>query len=126
LAGSHACLLLHSQLGLNKDATVINRLWLTWFLAIVFFIVMGLFLSAHAAPVAQANGPGGEVITITDEPCKLTDIVDMPHRATWTEKGKTFEGCAAPHPAGVVVLYFKDDKSIALVPIRMFQPLRSM
>lgn len=101
-------------------------------LRIVFWLfVLGLLIAvllpaAHAAPVAQANGPNGEVITITDEPCKLTDIVDMPHRATWAEKGKTFEGCAAPHPAGVVVLYFKDDRSIALVPIRMFQPLRSM
>jgi hypothetical protein len=82
---------------------------------------------AQAAPVAQANGPGGEVVTITDEPCALTHIVSgLGNRATWKDKGKTFEGCAGMHPAGVVVLYFKDDRSIALIPMQAFKPVRSM
>ena len=96
----------------------------------ILLVVLGMLIAwAHpvkAAPVAQATGPGGEVITITDEPCKLASIVDLPYRATWKEKGKTFEGCAAPHPSGLVVMYFKEDRSIALVPVRMFQPLSSM
>lgn len=103
-----------------------------WVLTGMLLLLLVVLLTAvstiaQAAPVAQATGPGGEVITITDEPCKLTHLVSgLGNRATWKDGGKTYEGCAGAHPAGVIVLYFREDKSIALVPARLFQPLRSM
>ena len=104
---------------------MISRMWFTWFLAFVFFIVFGLFLEAHAAVIGQAKIKD-VVISITNEPCNMTDVVAMPYRATWLENGKTFEGCAAGHPSGLIILYFRQDKSIALVPAQLFEPLSSM
>jgi hypothetical protein len=74
-----------------------------------------------AAPILVADA--GEVrIELFDEPCALKDSVsNLPYRATWTEKGKVYQGCFVPHPnAGIVMAYF-DDKTVAAIPIDAFK-----
>ena len=94
---------------------------------VLFALVVGLFLAmamapVFAEPVFQGQGQG-VTITIYNEPCKLEAVSNLPFRATWEEKGKVTEGCIAPRPeVGVVVGYFAD-RSIALMPIEMFQRL---
>ena len=75
-----------------------------------------------AAPVFVAEGNGVH-IELFDEPCTLKDSVsNLPYRATWTEKGKVFEGCFVPNQAaGIVVAFFKDDKTVAVIPIEVFK-----
>lgn len=97
-----------------------SRLWLTWFLAIVFFIVLGLFLDAHAKPTHIAVQEG-VTITIHDEKCALSAVA-LPLRATWRENGKQFEGCVGQHPAGVLILYFADGSIVLLAP-QLFRPV---
>lgn len=128
LAGSHARVLLDCQLRSDKDAGM-NDWTFPYRLIVELSLMLCLIVFSfpvHAVPIAQATGPGGEVVTIMDEPCALKHIVDLSNRATWSEKGKTFEGCASPHPIGVVVLFFKEDKTIAIIPMRAFQQMRSM
>ena len=83
-----------------------------------------LATSAYAEPVARATA-GGIQITVYNEPCKLKDQVsNLPHRATWLENGRTFEGCVGPNiELGVAIFYFKEDKSVAAVPLQMFAPV---
>lgn len=96
---------------------------------IIFVILVGLFLAAAISPAfaeAVFQGQGqGVTITVYNEPCKLTDVTNLPYRATWEENGKVTEGCIAPRPdAGVVVGYFAD-KTVALMPLQMFKKLVS-
>ena len=62
------------------------------------------------------------VITLHSEPCALKgEVSNLPRRATWLEKGKTFEGCFGyVEQLGVIMLYFKDDKTVAGVPATIF------
>lgn len=88
----------------------------------IWRVVLLLMLPASglAAPVAVTERDG-VTITATDEPCRLTAMVDnLPMRATWQEKGKTFEGCFVVHPMGIVLFYF-EDKTIVAVPPSAFR-----
>ena len=81
---------------------------------------------AFAAPVYVAEVEGIR-IELYDEPCKLKDTVsNLPYRATWTEKGKVFEGCFIPNPqTGVVMTYWREDKSVAAIPLDAFKRVTS-
>jgi hypothetical protein len=83
-----------------------------------------LLLFANPAlgkPVAVTQGNGIKV-TLTDDKCAFTHVINLPYRATWEQDGRTFEGCFGIH-AGIVVAYFSD-KSIALLPGQAFVPVR--
>jgi hypothetical protein len=88
------------------------------------FILGGLMVygTAKAEPRYTASVQGVQ-ITLYDEPCKLDAVANLPHRATWTEQGKTFEGCFHffEH-VGLIVAYFAD-KSVAPMPPQIFKPL---
>jgi hypothetical protein len=119
LAGSHARVLLDSQLRSDKDADMIPRSVMTWFLAFLLAVLMiALTTIAQGAPIAQLKAEGITLL-ITDEPCQLKAVGNLPYRATWTEKGKTFEGCAGGHPMGIVMFYW-DDKSVSVAPVQAF------
>lgn len=78
---------------------------------------------ALAAPVAEAVAEGVS-ITLTNEPCRLKVVSNLPARATWTEKGKTFEGCfGLSH--GVVAFYF-DDRTVVMLPREAFKRARQI
>lgn len=77
-------------------------------------------LEAKSEPMFQTVSPDGIVITLHSEKCDLKEIVNLPKRATWQEKAKSYEGCWGLNPLGVVMFYFTD-KTIAVVPAEAFQ-----
>ncbi len=80
---------------------------------------------AHAEPVYRAAAPDGIFITLHDEACALEGVVNLKRRATWTEGGKTFEGCwGARIDMGVVVAFFSD-KTVVVIPLQAFQRVTS-
>lgn len=97
--------------------------WAGWFLIVVMLILALWAGKVFAEPMAVATVGNGEiVITVYTEDCQLTDIVsNLPKRATWLQKGKTFEGCVGVQPeAGVAFFYFKEDRTVAVVPLQVF------
>jgi hypothetical protein len=77
--------------------------------------------AVFAQPIFAAETDSVRIV-LYDEPCAFQDTVKLPFRATWTEKGKVYEGCFAPHPhVGVVVAFFKEDKSVAAIPMEAFR-----
>lgn len=91
-------------------------------LSVILFFVAAF---AYAAPVAVSSENGKEV-TLYDDECALKHMVQLPYRATWKEKGKTYEGCFTILPGAGIVVFFFDDKSIALFPTNAFKRMRSM
>ena len=81
--------------------------------------------AAVAAPMFTVQADGVRV-TLYDEPCTLKrDIVNLPYRATWEEKGKTFEGCFGARPdMGLVVVYF-NDKTVGVIPLDALVKVRA-
>jgi hypothetical protein len=88
-----------------------------------FVLLVAAAFNVHGKPIAVAAEQGA-VITLTDEPCKFTHVVQMPYRITWEEKGKKFEGCFSINQS-IIVAYF-EDKSIALIPTGVFRPASSL
>ncbi len=84
-------------------------------------VVLFLVTPAYAAPVAIGQHEGITVV-LTDEPCALDAVSNLQRRATWTEGGKTFEGCFGIL-GGMVVAYFSD-KTVAAIPVQHFAPAR--
>lgn len=74
--------------------------------------------AAKAGAVAEMR-QGGAVVTLYDEPCKLS-AADLPYRATWSEGGKTLEGCFSVNGIGLVLAYFSD-RTIAGIPVKLFK-----
>lgn len=74
----------------------------------------------RADPLFSATAEGA-TITLTNEPCKVPAIGNLPFRAVWVEKDKTYEGCfGVRQDLGLVLAYF-DDRSVALIPIQIFR-----
>jgi len=84
----------------------------------LLFIWAGLY----AAPIAVATAPG-VTVTLFDEKCKLPAVNNLPLRATWTQNGKTNEGCFGGFTeAGAIGLYF-DDGTVSVIPAQAIKPL---
>ena len=78
-------------------------------------------VKAQAEPLYRAD-TGDSVITVHSEPCAVQAVGNLPKRATWQEKGKTYEGCAGQHPQfPILIFYFAGDKSVVVVPVQLFQ-----
>lgn len=94
--------------------------WIVWGVIVGLVIALLLYSSRlHADPLFSTTSDGVN-ITLTDEPCAVAAITNLPYRATWTEKGKAFEGCWAPHRELQVVIAYFDDKTVALIPVQAF------
>jgi hypothetical protein len=93
-----------------------------WFWVVAFVVCWPTLALADPVLAAEQNGVR---IVIHSENCKYKGVVsNLPKRATWTEKGKTFEGCAGVVPQlGMTMFYFSADKTIAVVPMEMFAPV---
>lgn len=93
-----------------------------WIWFAVLAVVLGWAFyagSAHSQPMFAAEGEGVRIV-LTDEPCQLKAVVNLPYRATWEEKGKVYEGCYATNPNfGIVAGYFSDS-TVAVMPMRAF------
>jgi hypothetical protein len=94
--------------------------WLVWGV-IVGLVIAALFYSArlHADPLFSATAEG-VTITLTDEPCAVKEIANLPYRATWVEKDKTFQWCWGPYRELSIVLAYFDDRTIAVIPVQAF------
>lgn len=94
----------------------------------VIVLVVSMFVlgigTAKAEPFARADADNGSV-TLHKAPCELKTITNLPYKAVWVEGNKTFEGCWANHPFGVVIAYF-EDATVVLIPPQVFQPVRQM
>jgi hypothetical protein len=76
-----------------------------------------------AEPIAAMQQGDIRIVVYSDD-CALKSVVsNLPKRATWTEKGQTFEGCAGGTEFGVLLFYFREDKTVAAVPMQAFQKL---
>ena len=91
---------------------------------VLAFIIILMPACAQAAVIYAATSEDGIRIELTDEPCKLTAVTNTPRRATWTERGKTTEGCWGVM-SGMVGAYF-DDRTIAVMPKEAFVKVRSL
>jgi hypothetical protein len=74
--------------------------------------------TANAEPSYEASGDGVRVV-VYSEKCSLPEVMNLAQRATWTEKGKTTEGCAGVHPMGVVLFWFSD-RTVVAIPTSQF------
>jgi hypothetical protein len=93
-------------------------------------LVQGLIAAAlllvwaglYAAPIAAATAPGVTVTLFSDK-CKLPAVKNLPLRATWTQDGKTVEGCFGGFTeANAIGIYFEDG-TVAVIPAQAIKPL---
>ena len=78
-----------------------------------------LLWSTLAQAVAIAVLHQGDLyLTLTDEPCALPAITNLPSKAIWVEKGVTIEGCYGRR--GDAVLFYFADRTVIDVPVRAF------
>lgn len=92
-------------------------------LAGILFFVVG---KVYAEPVLEASEDGVRVVLHTDK-CALKEVSNMPYRVVWHEKGKQIEGCWLPRPdAGVVMMFFAADRTVALASIQSFRRVTSL
>ena len=68
------------------------------------------------------------VITLHSEACEMKELVsNLPRRATWMEKGKTFEGCFGyVEHLQLLMFYFRDDKTVAGLPAGVFSRVTAL
>lgn len=92
-----------------------------------FLLAASLILyvgQGRAAPVAEAGGEGLRVL-LTDEPCAVSAVANLKQRATWTEKGTTYEGCWSA-ARGLVLMYFAQDRSVVAIPVEAFSRVQGV
>ena len=89
------------------------------------FLLLLLLSGPACGEVIASASDGGITVNLTDEPCKLDAVKNLPKRATWTERGRTIEGCYMVHPGGVVAMYWSD-LSVVVAPANAFQRATSI
>lgn len=100
-------------------------------LPLSFWIVLFCFLVSlpsivFARPIAAAVTTSGS-ITIYNEPCAIAEISNLPVRVTWETNGKVLEGCAGSVPdLGIVMMYFPADKTVEVLRLSSFSPIREL
>lgn len=102
-----------------------NRYLSPLFILIALVIACLLYaVKAKADPVFQATAQEGVRVVLHNDKCTLDAVTNLPYKATWEEKGKTFQGCWGPRPdMGVVVAYF-DDRTAVAIPLQAFSRLQ--
>jgi hypothetical protein len=97
------------------------------YLLVVLVVATALFIlafppKAHASSLFGIDLNGIKIV-LTDEPCRLSAVYNLPYRGTWTEKGKTSEGCWAVHPEVPFIISYWDDRTVAILPTVAVHPL---
>jgi len=90
---------------------------------IVLAVVLLLMAAAQAGPIAVGR-EGGITVTLTDEPCAVTAIANLPGRITWEEHGRIVEGCYTV-TGPMIVAYFAD-RTVVLMPAQLFTKVRAI
>lgn len=80
-----------------------------------------IFLTCWPAAVLSqprfALNEGGVVVTLTDDACELKDVSNLPYKATWEEKGQTYQGCwGIAFDKERVNLFFTDKSVVSFHP----------
>lgn len=89
-------------------------------LAVLLLLAATWPTKAYAEPVMSVTD-GGITVQLWTDRCSLSEIQNLPYKATWHENGKVFQGCWGPRPdAGVVIFYF-EDKTVGIAPIQAFE-----
>lgn len=84
----------------------------------LLFVLLLTACTTLAEPLAQVESNGVRIVLYT-APCALPAIANMPHRAEWTAKGKTFAGCWTLNSFNLIVMYF-DDRTTIAIPAQHF------
>lgn len=84
---------------------------------LLLFILLGVCALAYGEPTHKASGAGVEVV-VYSESCTLKEVTNLPKRATWTENGKTVEGCGGV-TQGLAVFYWLD-RTVTVTPASVF------
>jgi hypothetical protein len=88
---------------------------------VLFLAVLFCFPTLVFADPLFAFEKDGIRVVLTNDPCKLSEVSNLPYRATWEEKGQTFEGCWSPSfDRQRVNAFFVSDKSVVSFPPQMF------
>ena len=77
-----------------------------------------LAFPVQAEVLYMARDDNGTVVELTNEPCALPAVANLPKRAVWRETGKVFEGCYVAR-FGAVVMYFSD-RTVIIAPMNAF------
>lgn len=77
-----------------------------------------------ASPVAVARS-GEVVISLSEEPCALGPVANLPWRAVWEERGQRHAGCWAVQHGRAVVTYWSD-RTVVVLPIEIFLAGRAL
>ena len=88
----------------------------------VFLVLAALLYSTlvYSFEVARVD-IGSTRISLYNEPCAFSSIINLPGRAVWLDKNKIYKGCfGVDQVLGVVVLYFMEDRSITILPLDQF------
>lgn len=91
-----------------------------WALIVAFVLCWPA--AAFSKPMAQAQVEG-ITITLHNDPCTMPEITNLKMKATWLEKGKTFEGCWGAHPQYGLVMFYWSDKTVVVLPGDAFAPV---
>jgi hypothetical protein len=98
-------------------------------LAAALAVILSLYMPPARADAALyraiGENPAGQTVEVVlhDEPCALEAIANLPKRATWTEPGKTYEGCWGPDPHLPIVQVYWSDRTVVAIPRRALVPL---
>ena len=95
------------------------------FWLLISAVVLASALAANtlrAEPVAISVDQAGTTITLYTDECSVEAVSNVKYRVTWTERGKTFEGCYSISSVGLVLMYFSEDKTVAAAPVQVFRP----
>jgi hypothetical protein len=89
--------------------------------AAVIVLSLGMIVPSlgMAAPLYRASG-GGVQIVLTDEPCAMSAVSNLAKRSTWTENGKTLEGCWGVSEAVGLVMAYWSDRTVTAIPAQIF------
>ena len=79
---------------------------------LLFLLALACAFPAFGKDIAVYR-EGTLTITLTDDPCELTDyVVNLKRKARWEDGVKKYNGCYGVR-GPIVVLYF-DDKTVAI------------
>jgi hypothetical protein len=87
---------------------------------VIFAYLVSWPASVFADPLFAFEKDGIRVV-LTNDKCALSEVSNLPYRATWEEKGQTFEGCWSPSfDRQRVNAFFVSDRSVVSFPPQMF------
>jgi hypothetical protein len=115
--------MLEDPYGQTDNVKPTGKTMLPWQVLVLIVLVLLVLLYARPAfadPIAVTKS-GDITITLYSEDCALKEVSNLPRRATWVEGNKTFEGCWGPTQFEVVMMYFAEDRTAAVVPVQVFQ-----